>query len=67
MKILRCRDVGFDCAAVMRGDSDEELLQQAAEHVKTVHNLSEISEQAVVRIRALIRDETPPLQNVTPR
>ena len=67
MKTLRCRDVGFDCAAVMRGDSDKELLQQAAEHVKTVHNLSEISEQAVVRIRALIRDETPPLQNATPR
>jgi predicted small metal-binding protein len=67
MKTLRCRDVGFDCAAVMRGDSDEEILRQAAEHVKTVHNLSEISEQAVVRIRALIRDETPPLQNVTPR
>ena len=66
MKNPRCRDVGFDCAAVMRGDSDEELLQQAAEHVKTVHNLSEISEQAVVKIRALIRDETPPLQNVTP-
>jgi predicted small metal-binding protein len=51
----------------MRGDSDEEIFLRAAEHVKTVHNLSEISEQAVVRIRALIRDETPPLQNVTPR
>ncbi len=57
MKILRCRDAGFDCAAVMRAETEEEILQQAARHAKTVHNLSEISEQAVEKIHALISDE----------
>ncbi len=59
MKILRCKDVGFDCAAVMRAETEAEVLGQAAEHAKTVHNLSEISEQAVQKIRSLISDETP--------
>jgi len=57
MKVLRCRDVGFDCDGVMRAETEEEILRQAAEHAKTVHNLSEISEQAVEKIRAVIRDE----------
>ena len=58
MKILKCRDAGFDCEAVMRGETEDEVLRQAAEHAKTVHNLSEISEQAVAKIRTLISDET---------
>ena len=57
MKVLRCRDVGFDCDGVMRAETEEEILRQAAEHAKTVHNLSEISEQAIEKIRAVIRDE----------
>jgi predicted small metal-binding protein len=57
MKVLRCRDVGFDCDSVIRAETEEEILRQAAEHAKTVHNLSQISEQAVEKIRAVIRDE----------
>ena len=57
MKVLRCRDVGFDCDGVIRAEIEEEILRQAAEHAKTVHNLSQISEQAVEKIRAVIRDE----------
>lgn len=58
MKTLRCRDAGFDCDAVIRAESEAEILRQAAEHAKTVHNLSEISEKAIVKIRSLISDET---------
>ncbi len=57
MKVLRCRDLGFDCDGVMRAETEEEVLQQATEHAKTVHNLSEISQQAVEKIHALIREE----------
>lgn len=57
MKILRCRDVGFDCDSVMRAETEEEILRQAAEHAKTVHGLSQISEQAIENIRAAIHDE----------
>ena len=57
MKVLRCRDVGFDCDSVMRAETEEEILRQAAEHAKTVHDLSQISEQAIEKIRAVIHDE----------
>ena len=57
MKVLRCRDVGFDCDSVMRAETDEGILRQVAEHAKTVHNLSQISEQAIEKIRAVIHDE----------
>ncbi len=64
MKILKCRDAGFDCNAVMRGETETEVLRQAAEHARTVHNLSEISEQAVVKISSLISDEMAQSHNV---
>lgn len=67
MKTLRCGDVGFDCAAVMRAETEEEILKHAAEHAKTVHNLSEISEQAFEKIRAVISDEIPQPQCVASR
>lgn len=57
MKVLRCRDVGFDCDSVMCAETEEEILRQAAEHAKTVHDLSQISEQAIENIRAAIHDE----------
>ena len=57
MKTLRCRDVGFPCSVVIRAETEEEILRKAAEHVKTVHYLSEISEQAVEKMCAMIRVE----------
>ena len=63
MKTLRCRDAGFDCDAVMRAETEADVLKQAAEHARTVHNLSEISEQAVAKIRTLISDELPQPQS----
>ncbi len=57
MKVLRCREVGFDCAAVMRAETEDEIMRQLAKHAKIVHNLSEISEQAIAKIRKAIHDE----------
>lgn len=56
-KVLHCRDIGFDCEGVIRGETEEEVLQQAAEHARTVHNLQEIDDKTVEKIRAAIRDE----------
>lgn len=56
-KTLRCRDAGFDCPAEMRGETEEEVMRQAAEHARAAHNLNEISQEAAEKIRALIRDE----------
>ncbi len=56
-KVLRCRDVGFDCDGVIRAETEEEILKKAAEHAQAVHNLTEISEEVVDKVRAAIRDE----------
>jgi predicted small metal-binding protein len=38
---LHCRDVGFDCDAVVVAESDDEILAQAAEHAQTVHGMTD--------------------------
>lgn len=55
-KILKCCDVGMDCAFEAQGESEEDLLQQAAEHVQAVHGLMEVSPELVAKVRAAIRD-----------
>ena len=57
MKTLHCKDAGFDCEAVMRAETEEEVLRQAAEHARDAHGLYEISREAVGKIRTLIREE----------
>ncbi len=59
MKVVHCRDVGFDCDGVVQAETEAEVLQQVAEHAKTVHNLQEISEEIVAKVRSVIRDEQP--------
>jgi len=56
-KVLRCRDVGMDCDFEARAETEEEILKKAAEHAKTVHNMKEIPEEVLVKVRAAIRNE----------
>ncbi len=55
MKELRCRDVGFDCDGVLRAETEDEVLRQAAEHASKVHGLTTLDEDTVRQIRAQIR------------
>ncbi len=57
MKTLHCKDAGFDCPEVMRGETEEQVMRKAAEHARAAHNLNEISREAAEKIRTLIRDE----------
>jgi predicted small metal-binding protein len=56
-KVLRCSDVGFECDRVIPAETEEEVLKQAAEHARTVHNLQEMTEEVVEKVCAAIRDE----------
>jgi predicted small metal-binding protein len=56
-KVLRCADVVGSCDFVARGESEQEILQQAAEHARTAHNLTEISPEVAEKVRSAIRDE----------
>ena len=56
-KILRCKDVGMDCDFVARAETEEEILKKAAEHAETTHNMKEIPEEVLAKVRAAILDE----------
>ncbi len=56
-KVVRCRDVGFDCDGVVRAETEEEVLKQVAAHAKAVHNLETVSEEVIEKVRQVMRDE----------
>lgn len=56
-KILHCKDVGFDCDGVIRAETEVEVLKMAAEHAQSAHNLNELSDEVVEKVRAAICDE----------
>lgn len=59
MKEVRCAEVGFaGCEGVVRGESEEEILVQVAEHAKSVHGLSgdDIDDALVAQVRSQIRE-----------
>ena len=56
-KQLNCADVGFECGAQFNADTEEEVMAQASEHAKTVHNMSDSDlQQHEGAIRGAIRD-----------
>ena len=56
MKALHCRDAGFDCEHVIRAESEEEVLQQAAEHARAAHDV-DVTPAIAEQVRRLIREE----------
>jgi Predicted small metal-binding protein len=56
-KVRRCNDLTPGCPFEARGASEEEVLGQAAEHAATAHNITEISDELVSKVRGAIHDE----------
>jgi predicted small metal-binding protein len=56
-KVIHCKDVGFDCEGIVRANSDQEVMQLAAEHAKSVHGVTELTNEMVEKVKSVIRDE----------
>jgi len=56
-KVLKCNDLNPGCTFEARGNTDEDVLQKAAEHAKTAHNMKEIPPDVLDKARSAIRDE----------
>ena len=54
-KQLRCRDVGLNCDFEARGDTVEEVLRQAAEHARSVHQITEMPPELAAKVQAAVR------------
>lgn len=59
-KTLSCREVGlFDCDEVMRGETEDEVMQRGAEHGRSAHGMTDEQlgdPETGQRIRSLIRE-----------
>jgi predicted small metal-binding protein len=56
-KVIHCKDVGFDCDGVIRANTEEEALQQAAQHASEVHGVTDISPEIVEKIKSVMQEE----------
>jgi len=56
-KILECADVdpSSGCRHVVRGDTEDEVLQKAGEHAQE-HGIREVTPELMERVKANIRD-----------
>lgn len=57
MKDFHCRDAGMSCDYVARGNSNQEILDQAAEHARQAHNMT-ITPELARKVEGLIHDES---------
>jgi predicted small metal-binding protein len=56
-KVVHCRDIGFDCNAVVRAEREEAALQIVADHAKKVHNMETVTPEVMEKVRSVMRDE----------
>lgn len=56
-KVIRCKDAGFECDAVIKGETEDEALKAAAAHAKEFHGLEEVTPEVADKVRAIMRDE----------
>lgn len=56
-KVIHCRDVGFDCDGVVRGETEEEVVGKAVEHAAAVHGVTEVTPEIEQAVLGAIREE----------
>ncbi|MGA7541995.1 MAG: DUF1059 domain-containing protein [Nitrososphaeraceae archaeon] len=57
MKTITCREAGFECDYVVKGETEDEVMQRGAEHAMKVHGMKEIdiTPEFKAKVRGLIR------------
>jgi predicted small metal-binding protein len=57
MKTINCREAGFDCDYVVRGETEEDVMKNGVEHAMKDHGMKEedITPEMKQKIRGVIR------------
>jgi predicted small metal-binding protein len=55
-KFLHCSDAGFNCDAVIKAETTEDLLDQVRVHAERDHSLT-MTPDVQTKVRGLVRDE----------
>lgn len=56
-KAMRCGEVVPGCDFVARGQSEDEVMGQVADHARTAHGLDAVPPELAQQVRNAIRDE----------
>ena len=56
-KVVRCSDMVPGCDYVARAESEDELMQKAAQHAREAHGIQTLSPDLAQQIKSKIRDE----------
>jgi predicted small metal-binding protein len=56
-RVLKCSDVHLGCKFEIRGETEDEILKQHAEHAKKEHKLTEIRPEDWESARKAIRED----------
>jgi predicted small metal-binding protein len=57
MKTINCREAGFECDHIVKGETEQEVLKNGMEHAKKDHNMKEedITPEMKEKIKSIIR------------
>jgi predicted small metal-binding protein len=55
-KVLNCGELFPGCAVQARGETEEEILKQAAEHARRDHGVTQIDAATLAKVKAAIHD-----------
>jgi predicted small metal-binding protein len=56
-RVLYCNDLVPGCKFEAHGDSEEEILAAAVDHIAIVHNMTDISDKILAMVCAAIQEE----------
>lgn len=58
MKKLTCHDIGLDCGYIIEGETDEDIIKSAEQHIWKIHAIQpeEITSEMKARITQNIRN-----------
>jgi predicted small metal-binding protein len=56
-RVLYCHDLVPGCKFEARGDSDEEIVAEFADHISSVHGMADISDEILEMVCKAIHEE----------
>ncbi len=56
-KVMECRSTGMDCGFVARGENEDQVMAQVAEHARVEHGMQTIPSEVVEKVKTAIHDE----------
>lgn len=55
-KLVKCRDLGFDCDAEVRAESTEKVLEMVAQHAKEAHDIEKVTPELVEKVHKVMKE-----------